>query len=151
MKTQSINWSVDQRKSNSFAKRTYGHQETISPQDTAQMRKAVASAIETTTPHIVRGSIATVVVMAILTAAVWASESLVDSGVIQAIIWASGFVFLALAIDASAARFKALLASSLSMGVLALLSSPQATEFIMLAAAIIATWAAWAILQGWKD
>jgi hypothetical protein len=142
MKTQSINWSTGQTSSPSISKRADG----IRKADPAEIRKAMNAV----TGYVVRGSIATFVVMAILVAAIWASQSLAASGIVQAIIWANSLVFLALAVESSAARFQSLLVSGLALGVLAMLSSPQAAGFSILAAAVIAAWAAWAIMQGWK-
>jgi hypothetical protein len=142
MKTQSINWSTGQTSSPSISKSADG----IRKADPAEIRKAMNAV----TGYVVRGSIATFVVMAILVAAIWASQSLAASGIVQAIIWANSLVFLALAVESSAARFQSLLVSGLALGVLALLSSPQAAGFSILAAAVIAAWAAWAIMQGWK-
>lgn len=146
MKAQSMNWSINQTQSNTFGKSQQG----INRPDPAAVRRAVSSAVESATRHLVRDSVATMVAVTILIAAVWASEILAASGIIQAIIWASSFVFLALAVEANATSFKPLLATGLSLGILALLSSPESTGFTILAAVLIAAWSAWAILQGWE-
>ncbi|HET6564243.1 MAG TPA: hypothetical protein VFG52_02420 [Xanthomonadales bacterium] len=147
MRTQSINWSSNQTSSNPISQRLQG----IRKPDPAEVRQAVTSAIETATQHVVRASIATFVVVGILVAAIWAADSLAATGIIQAMIWASSVVFLALAVEAKASSFKPLLATGLGLGVLALLGSPQNFEFIIIAAVLIAAWSAWAILQGWKE
>lgn len=147
MKTQSINWSFNQTRSIPTGKRLQG----INKPDPAAVRQLVSSAIETATQHVVRASVATMTVVAILVAAIWASEILAASGIIQAIIWASSLVFLALAVEANAQSFKPLLITGLSLGVLAFLSTPGSAEFTILAAVLIAAWSAWAILQGWKE
>jgi hypothetical protein len=147
MKAQSMNWSINQTQSNTFGKSQQG----INRPDPAAVRQAVSSAIESATQHLVRDSVAAMVAVAILVAAIWGSEILAASGIIQATIWASSFVFLALAVEANAASFKPLLATGLALGTLALLSSPESSEFTILAAVLIAAWSAWAILQGWKE
>lgn len=147
MKAQSVNWSIDHTPTSTVGKSQQG----IRKPDKAAVRQVVGSAIESATQHVVRASVATLVVVAIIVAAIWASEILAAGAVIQAIIWASSFVFLALAVEANAASFKPLLASGLSLGILAFLSAPGNTEFTILAAVLIASWSAWFILQGWND
>lgn len=147
MKAQSINWSINQTQPSPFGNRLQG----INKFDPAAVREAANSAIGSATQHLVRDSVATMVAVAILIAAIWASENLAASGIIQAIIWACSFVFLALAVETNVANFKALLATGLSLGILALLSSPESTGFTILAAVLIAAWSAWAILKGWKE
>lgn len=147
MKSQSINWSINQTHSNNVGSHLQGNNKP----DSAVVSQLVSSTIESITQHVVRASIATMVVVAILIAAIWASEFLAASGLVQAMIWASGFVFLALAVEARAAHFKPLLATGLGLAVLALLSTAESMEFTILAAVLIAAWSAWAILQGWKE
>jgi multisubunit Na+/H+ antiporter MnhB subunit len=94
--------------------------------------------------------VATLGVTAILVGAIWAAETLADTGVVQAVIWTSSFVFLALAVDSSPSRFQPLLVTGLVLGVLAMLATPAEIGFTILAAAIISAWVAWAILRNWK-
>jgi hypothetical protein len=143
MRSQSIDWSVNQATSNPVSKQF----QTLNAPQPAEVRKAVTSAIETATTHLVRASAATGTVAGILVAAIWAADSLAATGIVQAVIWASAFVFLALAVEASAASFKPLLATGLSLGVLALLGSPQNPEFVIIAAVLVAAWSAAAILH----
>ncbi len=143
MRSQSINWPVNQAPSNPISKRF----QAVNAPKPAEIRNAVTSAIQTATAHTVRASVATGVVVGILVAAIWAADSLAATGIVQAVIWASAFVFLALAVEARPARFKPLLVSGLSLGVLALLGSPQHPEFVIIAAVLVAAWSAWAILQ----
>lgn len=147
MRTQSINWSVDHTAGNPIARHLQG----ISTKQPAEVQQAVSAVIETATAHVVRATVATMVVVGILVTAIWAADTLAATGIVQAIIWASAFVFLALAVESSTASFKPLLSTGLALGVLALLGSPQNTAFVIIAAALIAAWSAWAILRGWAE
>jgi hypothetical protein len=106
----------------------------------------LARAIDSAIHRVARASATTLAVSAILFGAIWAGETWADTGVVQAVIWASSLVFLALAIDSSADQFKPLLTTGLLLGVLAFLATPEAIGFTILAAAIISAWVAWAIL-----
>jgi hypothetical protein len=147
MKTQSFNCLTNQFDAGITDTRLQG---VITP-NPAAIRRFVSSTLDSATRHLVRAVIATLVVVAIPITAIWASEALAASGIVQAIIWGSGFIFLALAVEANSDRFKPLLATGLSLGVLALLNSTGSVVFAFLAAILIAAWSAWAILQGWKE
>ena len=85
---------------------------------------------------------------AILVGSAWAVATGSNNGILQAVIWASGFIFFALAIEAVESDYAALLfASGAALPVLALLSAFVATEFALLAAAIIAAWVVTVILR----
>jgi hypothetical protein len=111
----------------------------------------LARAIDSAVNRLARASATTLAVSTILFGAIWAGETLADTGVVQAMIWASSLVFLALAIDSNANQFKPLLATGLVLGVLALLASPAEIGVTILAAAIIAAWVAFAILRAWES
>ena len=86
--------------------------------------------------------------LAILVASAWAVATGSDSGILQAAIWASGFIFFALAIEAVESDYAALLfASGAALPVLALLSAFVAAEYALIAATVIAAWIATAILR----
>ena len=85
--------------------------------------------------------------LAIVVTAAWAVSAFEIPSVLQAAVWASGFVFLALAIETKSANFGALLASGLAMLVLAILSAQVATEFAVIAAILVAAWVANSILK----
>lgn len=144
--THSISWSVSKTQPMPMGKRLAA----IKPQHTQALGTTFTTAVNSATNRVIRASIATLVVATILIAAIWASEALAASGVVQAIIWASSLVFLGLAIDSSRTMSLPFLITGLIQGVLSLLSSPENIEFTMLAATVIATWVGLAILQGWK-
>jgi hypothetical protein len=92
--------------------------------------------------------LATAPALAILVASAWAVATGSDSGILQAVIWASGFIFFGLAIEAVDSDYAAqLFASGAALPVLALLSAFVAAEFALLAAGIIAAWVVTAILR----
>lgn len=86
-------------------------------------------------------------VSAILAGSAWAIGSFDSAIVLQATIWVTGFVFLALAMDARRLVFEGMLATGLALPVLALLSANVAVEFAIVAAALVAGWVAAAILR----
>ena len=55
-------------------------------------------------------------------------------------MWASGFIFLALAIDSEKQTIGWLFATGIALPVLAMLSSYVAVEFAVVAAVIVAAW-----------
>lgn len=86
--------------------------------------------------------------LAILVASTWAVATGSESGILQALIWASGFIFFALAIEAVESDYAApLFASGAALPVLALLSAFVAAEYALIAATIIAAWIATAFLR----
>jgi hypothetical protein len=92
--------------------------------------------------------LADVPALAIIVAAAWAIGSEQSASILQATLWASGFVFLALALEgAPKKRFVGLLLTSLALPVLALLSYHVAVEFAVVGATLIAVWVAAAIVS----
>lgn len=85
--------------------------------------------------------------LAVMVVATWAVSGGGHNGVLQACVWASGFVFLALAVDTPRAGFTPLLVTGLALPVLALASAHIAVEFALLAALIVAGWVAAAVLR----
>ena len=79
--------------------------------------------------------------------AAWAVGMFANPYILQAVIWAAGFVFLALAVESRKPSVIALLATGLALPVLAILSARVAPEFAVLAAALVAEWIAAAILR----
>jgi len=86
-----------------------------------------------------------VVVMVI--GAAWAVSMFENPYILQAVIWAAGFVFLALAVESRKPSVGALLATGLALPVLAILSARVAPEFAVLAVALVAEWVAAMILR----
>jgi hypothetical protein len=67
---------------------------------------------------------------------------------LQVLTWASGFVFLWLAVESESAELSILnLATGIALPALALLSSRFAVELTIVAAALVAAWVAAAILR----
>jgi hypothetical protein len=64
---------------------------------------------------------------------------------LQATLWASGFVFMGLAIDIDKPENSLSLATGIALPVLAVLSSRLAVEIAIVAAALVAAWLAAAI------
>jgi hypothetical protein len=79
---------------------------------------------------------------AIVVGAAWAITLPGLEQFLQATLWASGFVFLALAIDSEKPAVGLLLATGIAIPVLALLSSRVAGEFAIVAAVLVAAWVA---------
>ena len=91
--------------------------------------------------------------LAILVGSAWL-VNLPDVAVyLQALLGAGGFVFLALAVDSETPQTALLqLATGIALPVLAWLSSREATELALVAAALVAVWvAAWVIAAGWQS
>jgi hypothetical protein len=85
--------------------------------------------------------------LAIIVAAAWAIGGEQSASILQAMIWASGFVFLALAVErADTKQFAGLLLTGLALPVLALLSSYVAVEFAVVGASLVAAWVVAAIV-----
>ena len=86
--------------------------------------------------------------LAIIVAAAWAIGGEQSASVLQAILWTSGFVFLALAVEgAQTKHFARLLLTGLALPVLALLSYHVAVEFAVVGATLIAVWVVAAIVS----
>ena len=87
--------------------------------------------------------LAAAIALAILTGAAWwvAQPELIVY--LQALTWAGGFVFVALAVEAEGPRTALLyLATGIALPLLAWLSAQLATELAIVAAALVAAWAA---------
>jgi hypothetical protein len=95
-----------------------------------------------------RAFLALVPALAIVVGAAWL-VTLPDMVLfLQASIWAGGFVFLGLAIEAESAELSILnLATGIALPVLALLSSTIATELVIVATTLVAAWLAAGILR----
>jgi hypothetical protein len=92
--------------------------------------------------------VALVPALAIVVAATFVATLPAQVVYLQAAIWAAGFVFAALAIDAESPEAAILyLATGITLPVLALLSSRVALEFLIVSAALVAAWVAAAILR----
>jgi len=85
--------------------------------------------------------------LAIVLAAVWLAASPAWAVYLQATLWASGFVFFGLAIDAGGRAAIAALLSGVALLLLSYLSSSAAIEFAIIAAAIVAAWTATAVFR----
>ena len=94
-----------------------------------------------------KGFVALVPALAIIVGAAWAVTVPSLELFLQASIWTSAFVFFGLALDSQKATIGLALASGFALLSLAWLSSSVASEFIIVAATLIATWVATAILQ----
>ena len=91
--------------------------------------------------------VALVPALAIIVGAAWAVTVPSLELFLQATIWSSSFVFFGLALDSQKATIGLALASGVALLSFAWLSSSVASEFIIVAAALIAAWVAAAILQ----
>jgi hypothetical protein len=128
MKTHSIEWtSLENRRSLNSAGAVTGLQRTL----------CAASDL----------FIAAVPALAIVVAAAWLASDPALAVFLQAALWASGFLFFGLAIDARSSHVIPLLASGFALPVLALLSRNGTLELAIVAAAIIASWVGFAIYR----
>jgi hypothetical protein len=95
-----------------------------------------------------RALLALVPALAIVVGAAWLI-TLPDLALfLQASIWAGGFIFLGLAIEAETAELSILnLATGIALPVLALLSSRAGLELVIVAATLVAAWVAAGILR----
>jgi hypothetical protein len=94
-----------------------------------------------------KGFTALVPALAIVVSAAWAITVPSLDQFLQASLWASGFVFLALALDSEKPTVGLSLATGIVLPVLALLSSRVAGEFAIVAAGLVAAWVAASILR----
>jgi len=106
------------------------------------------SRLNTATRWIARASLALAAASAIVVVATWLARSPDLVIYLQAALWTSSFVFLGLAIDLQKPSNGLSLASGVVVPILTDLSSSIATEFAIVAAAIIAAWVAGAIWRG---
>jgi hypothetical protein len=127
MKTHSIDWAARIASGSRFSL------------DTATLNRVFCLAA--------RAFVALVPAMAIVTLAALATTMSSLAVVLEASVWAAGFIFLALAIDSSRESVGMLLATGAILPILALLSSRVAVEFVIVAAAILAVWVARWIFQ----
>lgn len=100
------------------------------------------AALNTVMQLAARGFLALVPALAIVVAAAWlvAAPDLVVY--LQATLWASGFVFLGLAIDTEAPANGLSLLTAIALPVLTLLSAQLAVELAVAAATLVAVWLA---------
>lgn len=92
--------------------------------------------------------LALVPALAIIVAATWLVTLPEQVIYLQATIWAAGFVFLGLALESESAEVSILnLATGIALPGLALLSSHIAIEFVIVAATLVAAWAAAGIMR----
>ncbi len=94
-----------------------------------------------------QGLTALVPALAIVIGAAWAITVPSLEQFLQASLWASGFIFLALAVDSEKPAIGSLLTTGIALPILALLSSRVASEFVIVAAVVVAAWVAVAILR----
>jgi len=90
---------------------------------------------------------ASVLALAIVIGAAWAITIPSLEPLLEATLWSSGFVFLALAVDSERSSVAPLLITGLALLVLALLGSRVAAEFAIVAAILLAAWLAASILR----
>jgi hypothetical protein len=113
-------------------------------------RAAIAGSVRTLNRILslaAKGFAALVPALAIVVGTAWAITLPGLEQFLQASLWASGFVFLALAIDSEKPTIGWLLATGIALPVLALLSSFVAGEFAIVAAVILAAWMAASTLR----
>jgi hypothetical protein len=86
--------------------------------------------------------------LAVLVASAWLVDLPNAAVYLQALLGAGGFVFLALAVDSETPQTALLqLATGIALPVLAWLSSREATEIALVAAALVAAWVTAAVWQ----
>ena len=96
----------------------------------------------------VRGFVALVPALAIFVGAAWLASSAGLSVFLQATLWASGFVFLGMALESEKQRTAyAAVAMGIALPSLAYLSSTAGMEFALVASALVAAWVAVAIFR----
>jgi hypothetical protein len=111
-------------------------------------RENFAATMRTAFLYSSRMVLADVPALAIIVAAAWAIGGEQSASILQATLWTSGFVFLALAVEgAQTKRFVGLLLTGLALPVMALLSYHVAVEFAVVGATLIAVWVAAAIVS----
>ncbi len=94
-----------------------------------------------------KGFTALVPALAIVVGTAWAITLPGLEQFLQASLWASGFVFLALVADSEKPPVGLPLATGIALPVLALLSSRVARDFAIVGAVLVATWVAALILR----
>ena len=91
--------------------------------------------------------LAVVPALAIIIGAAWLVSEPDLAVFLQAALWASGFLFFGLAIDARSAHVLPLMASGFALPALALMSKNGTLELAIVAAAIVASWVGIAIYR----
>jgi hypothetical protein len=95
-----------------------------------------------------RALLAAVVALAIVVGAAWLITLPEFAVYLQAALWAGGFVFVALAVESDSPLAAILqLATGTALPLLAWLSSREAVELAIVAAALVAAWVATAIFR----
>ena len=135
MKTHSIHWRTGSESRGTISKLV----------SAAAMR--TPEALESITHRVVRISAGIVVAGVILLTAIWAAEFLAGSGILEASIWAAGFIFLGLSLENPQDQFGGLLLTGIALPILALLGIKIAVEFSIIAATVTAVWAGLAVIK----
>ena len=126
MKTQTIEWT------------------NINQHNTTTARNPIGS-LNSALSQATKVFLALVPALAIVVAAAWLITAPGLVVYLQATLWASGFVFLGLAIDSEKSAPSLSLATGIALPVLAVLSSRVAVEIAIVAAVLVAAWVAAAI------
>lgn len=95
----------------------------------------------------VRWALAGAVAVSLVLAATWAAITPAVDQYLAAGIWAAGFVFFALALEAGVRKVFPYIFTGLALPSLAVLGMEFAAEFSILAGAVVAGWAAVAIVR----
>lgn len=96
------------------------------------------------TQRLLRGLLSAAAATTVLIVAIWAASDPALATYLAVSIWGAGFVFFALAVDAGSRWSVPLVLTGMALPALAVLGDYVATEFSMLAGAIVAAW-----LAGW--
>ena len=126
MKTQTIEWT------------------NINQHNTTTARNPIGS-LNSALSQATKVFLALVPALAIVVAAAWLITAPGLVVYLQATLWASGFVFLGLAIDSEKPAPSLSLATGIALPILAVLSSRVAVEIAIVAAVLVAAWVAAAI------
>jgi len=116
----------------------------INQHNTTTARNPVGS-LNSALSQATKAFLALVPALAIVVAAAWLVTAPGLVVYLQAALWASGFVFLGLAIDSEKPVPSLSLATGIALPVLAVLSSRVAVEIAIVAAVLVAAWVAAAI------
>ena len=114
---------------------------TSSPGPGGNTRLARFSPMEFTA-RIARLSIAGAAALAVVIAGTWAALTPSMAQVLSALLWGTGLLFFALAIETNIRRVLPVIATGLALPVLAVLGSRVAAEFSVAAVVILAAWLA---------
>lgn len=137
MKTQAIEWSYVEQRDNRIA---------LNPP--RELPRSLQRSVPGALNLAARALLAVVVAAGVVVAAAWLVTLPEFAPYLQAAIWVGGFVFVALALESDSPLAALLqLAIGVAMPVLAWLSSRMAVELAIVAAALVAAWAAAAILK----